>query len=31
VGSFLDREIHREPEVIELFNKLVGARPLPPH
>jgi len=25
------REIPREPEVIELFKKLVGAGPLPPH
>jgi hypothetical protein len=28
---FLDREIPRESEVIELFKKLVGAGPLPPH
>jgi hypothetical protein len=25
------REIPREPEVIELFKKLVGSGPLPPH
>jgi hypothetical protein len=25
------REIAREPEVIELFKKLVGTGPLPPH
>jgi len=31
MSSFLDREIHREPEVIELFKQLVGAGPLPPH
>ena len=31
VSSFLDREIPREPEVIELFKKLVGAGPLPTH
>jgi hypothetical protein len=31
VSSFLDQEIPREPEVIELFKKLVGAGPLPPH
>ena len=28
---FLIREIPRELEVIELFKKLVGAGPLPPH
>jgi len=28
---FLDREIPREPEVIELFKKLIGPGPLPPH
>jgi hypothetical protein len=31
MSSFLDREIPREPEVIELFKKLVGAGPFPPH
>jgi hypothetical protein len=32
VSSFLHREILREPEVIELFKKLIGgAGPLPPH
>jgi hypothetical protein len=31
VRSFLDREIPRKTEVIELFEKLVGAGPLPPH
>jgi hypothetical protein len=31
MSSFLDREIHREPEVIELFKQLVGVGPLPPH
>ena len=29
--SFLDRELPREPEVIELLKKLVRADPLPPH
>jgi hypothetical protein len=31
VRFFFDREIPREPEVIELFKKLVGAGPLSPH
>jgi hypothetical protein len=31
MSSFLDREIPREPEVIEPFKKLVGSGPLPPH
>ena len=29
VNSLLDREIRREPEVILLFKKLIGAGPLP--
>jgi hypothetical protein len=31
VSCFLDRELPRELEVIELFKKLAGAGPLPPH
>jgi hypothetical protein len=29
VSSLLDREVPREPQVIELFKKLVGDGPLP--
>ena len=31
LSSFLDREIPRDPEVIELFKELVSASQLPPH